>query len=89
MIEQQTVAQPRASIMDVVKNRDFLKLWGAQITSQTTQQIVSIALVLQVSAITSSSTATAGIVICFMLAAISLFLFLPNRSTIRTGICAI
>jgi Na+/melibiose symporter-like transporter len=65
MIEQEIPAEPRASIMDVIRNRDFLKLWGAQITSQTAQQIVNIALVLQVSAITGSSTATAGIVICF------------------------
>ncbi|MDQ6644366.1 MAG: MFS transporter [Chloroflexota bacterium] len=70
MIEQQAFAEPRASMMDVLRNRDFLKLWGAQITSQTAQQIVNIALVLQVSALTSSSTATAGIVICFTVPAI-------------------
>jgi Na+/melibiose symporter-like transporter len=70
MVEQEAVAQPRSSVMDVIKNRDFLKLWGAQITSQTAQQIVNIALVLQVSAITGSSTATAGIVICFTVPAI-------------------
>src|ERR1051325_3749543 len=70
MIEQQTLAQPSASMMDVLRNRNFLKLWGAQITSQTAQQMVNIALVLQVSAITGSSTATAGIVICFTVPAI-------------------
>jgi len=52
MIEQQTLTRPSASLMDVLRNRNFLKLWGAQITSQTAQQIVNIALVLQVSAIT-------------------------------------
>jgi MFS family permease len=57
-------------MMDVLRNRNFLKLWGAQVTSQTAQQIVNIALVLQVSAITGSSTATAGIVICFTVPAI-------------------
>ncbi|HYP42332.1 MAG TPA: hypothetical protein VEX13_18405, partial [Chloroflexia bacterium] len=41
-----------SSMLDVLRNRDFLKLWLAQITSQTAQQIVNFALVLQVEQIT-------------------------------------
>lgn len=50
---------------DLLKNRQFLLLWIAQILSQTAQQIINFALILQVSALTDSSTAVAGIIICF------------------------
>ena len=53
------------TMRDVLKNRDFLKLWIAQILSQTAQQIVNFALVLQVDQISKSSTATAGVIISF------------------------
>lgn len=59
-----------APITDVLKNRDFLKLWVAQILSQTAQQIINLALVLQVAGITGSSTAVSGIIISFTVPAI-------------------
>lgn len=59
-----------AKIGDVLRNRNFVKLWTAQILSQTAQQIVNIALVLQVAHFTSSSTAVSGIIICFTIPAI-------------------
>src|SRR5687768_4031534 len=54
----------------VIKNRDFLKLWVAQILSQTAQQILNYALILQVEDLTGSSTAVAGIIISFTIPAI-------------------
>lgn len=77
--EESTVAtlepesqEPQASVgmKEVLRNPNFLKLWTAQILSQTAQQIVNFALVLQVTVITGSSTATAGIVICFTIPAV-------------------
>src|SRR6187402_3291249 len=64
--------ESNASMPDVLKNRSFLLLWIAQILSQTAQQIVNIALVLQISEVTKSSTATSGIIICFTVPAIFL-----------------
>lgn len=64
--------ESNASMLNVLKNRSFLLLWIAQILSQTAQQIVNIALVLQISEITKSSTATSGIIICFTIPAIIL-----------------
>ena len=55
---------------DVLKNRDFLKLWVAQILSQTAQQILNYALILQVNSITGSSAAVAGVIISFTIPAI-------------------
>jgi MFS family permease len=57
-------------MMDVMRNPDFLKLWLAQVTSQTAQQIVNFALVLQVAKITGSSTAVSGIILSFTIPAI-------------------
>src|SRR6476620_9305592 len=54
-----------AKMMDVLRNSNFVKLWTAQILSQTAQQIVNFALLLQVARITASSTAVSGIIICF------------------------
>jgi MFS family permease len=65
-----TTAQKPPSLMDVIKNSNFAKLWGAQVLSQTAQQIVNFALVLQVASITKSSTATSGIIIAFTVPAI-------------------
>lgn len=59
-----------ATIRDVLRNQDFLKLWAAQILSQTAQQIVNYALLIQVANLTGSSTATAGIIIAFTIPAI-------------------
>ncbi|HET9494680.1 MAG TPA: MFS transporter [Chloroflexia bacterium] len=73
MIEQPAIAaeeQSRAGIRDVIQNRDFVKLWVAQILSQTAQQIVNMALVLQVTELTSSGTAVSGIIISFTIPAI-------------------
>jgi MFS family permease len=58
------------SMGNVLKNPDFLKLWVAQILSQTAQQILNYALILQVEEITGSSTAVAGIIISFTIPAI-------------------
>jgi len=70
--EQDTTTQTQQAkdagaptMRDVLKNRDFLKLWLAQITSQTAQQIVNIALLQQVFHLTESSTAVGGVIIAF------------------------
>ena len=68
--QQQDTTERPARVTDVLKNRDFLKLWSAQILSQTAQQIVNFALVLQVHEISGSSTAVSGIIIAFTLPAI-------------------
>ncbi|HET6314494.1 MAG TPA: MFS transporter [Chloroflexia bacterium] len=65
-----STAQKPPSLVDVIKNSNFAKLWGAQVLSQTAQQIVNFALVLQVASITKSSTATSGIIIAFTVPAI-------------------
>lgn len=65
MIEQQAISAPKSSFLDLIKNRQFLLLWLAQIISQTAWQIMNLALVVQVQTITGSSTAVAGIIICF------------------------
>jgi len=61
---------PGASIREVLRNPNFVKLWSAQILSQTAQQIVNYALLLQVANITASSTAVSGIIISFTVPAI-------------------
>jgi MFS family permease len=61
---------PPANIRDVLRNPNFVKLWTAQILSQTAQQIVNYALLLQVANITGSSTAVSGIIISFTVPAI-------------------
>src|SRR5436190_6652279 len=74
MIKEETVeesiAQPNSSVTDLLKNRKFLLLWIAQIVSQTAQQMINYALILQVHEVTGSSTAVAGIIICFTVPAI-------------------
>jgi Na+/melibiose symporter-like transporter len=73
MIEQQAIAtgeERSEGLRDVLRNRDFVKLWVAQMLSQTAQQIVNFALVLQVADITGSSTAVSGIIISFTVPAI-------------------
>jgi MFS family permease len=79
MIKESTVAtvepepkkpQAAAGIKEVLRNPDFVKLWSAQILSQTAQQIVNFALLLQVERITGSSTAVSGIIIAFTIPAI-------------------
>src|SRR5256714_4242058 len=63
-------AKPNSSMVELFKNRHFLLLWVAQIISQTAQQIINLALIVQVSDITKSSTAVSGIIICFTVPAI-------------------
>src|SRR5438552_3579566 len=67
MIKEETAAMPQAknSMLEVLKNRHFLILWTAQILSQTAQQIINLALIVQINLLTGSSTAVAGIIICF------------------------
>ncbi len=64
------MAQPQSSFQDLLKNRNFLILWIAQIISQTAQQIINYALILQVSQLTNSGKAVSGIIICFTIPAI-------------------
>lgn len=59
-----------ASVLEVLRNGNFLKIWLAQILCQTAQQIVNIALVLQMDQLTHSSAAVSGIIVCFTLPAI-------------------
>jgi MFS family permease len=60
-----------ASFGAVLGNRNFLFLWMAQLISQLAQQMINYALVVQVAKLSNaSSTATAGIVICFTVPAI-------------------
>jgi MFS family permease len=62
---------PGASFGAVLGNRNFLFLWMAQLISQLAQQMINYALVVQVAKLSNaSSTATAGIVICFTIPAI-------------------
>ncbi len=68
--EHTTEARHSASIAEVIRNRNFVKLWAAQILSQTAQQIVNFALVLQVDRISGSSTAVSGIIISFTVPAV-------------------
>ncbi len=54
----------------VIRNPHFLKLWVAQILSQTAQQIINLALIVQVAGITESSLPETGIIISFTVPAI-------------------
>ena len=58
-----------SSFVAVLQNRNFLFLWIAQLFSQLAQQIINIALVLQVAPY-KSTLATAGIIVSFTLPAI-------------------
>src|SRR5947208_1332337 len=69
-IEPWDAETPQVTIRDVMHNPNFVKLWAAQMLSQTAQQIVNYALVLQVATLTGSSTAVSGIIISFTLPAI-------------------
>ena len=60
----------KVGIKDVLRNSNFLKLWIAQILSQTAQQIVNFALILQVEKLTGSSTAVSVVIICFTIPAV-------------------
>jgi MFS family permease len=60
----------KVGIKDVLRNPNFLKLWIAQILSQTAQQIVNFALILQVEKLTGSSTAVSVVIICFTIPAV-------------------
>lgn len=62
--------EKKVGIMDVLRNTNFLKLWIAQILSQTAQQIVNFALILQVERLTGSSTAVSVVIICFTIPAV-------------------
>jgi MFS family permease len=63
-------ASRSASIWPVIRNPHFLKLWVAQILSQTAQQIINLALIVQVAGITESSLPETGIIISFTVPAI-------------------
>src|SRR5437868_5649645 len=54
----------------ILANRDFLQLWVAQIISQLAQQMINFALLVQVTDLADSSTATAAMIICFTIPAI-------------------
>ena len=71
MINEQAVPKSGGhSFRDLVQNRNFLLLWIAQIVSQTAQQIINLALILQVESLTGSSTAVSGVIISFTVPAI-------------------
>lgn len=57
-------------VIAVLRNRNFLYLWLAQLLSQTAQQMINYVLVVQVDALSKSSTAVSGIIIAFTLPAI-------------------
>jgi MFS family permease len=71
-METSTTGQATASpgILAVLRNRNFLYLWVAQLFSQTAQQMINYVLVVQVDALSQSSTAVSGIIIAFTLPAI-------------------
>src|SRR5262245_3244112 len=68
--EEATTTITERSFQALLRNRNFLLLWIAQILSQTAQQMINYALIIQVSKLTNSSTATAGIIVCFTIPAI-------------------
>lgn len=70
MIKEETITQSKTPVLELLKNRQFLLLWIAQIVSQTAQQMINYTLILQVDEVTGSSTAVAGIIICFTIPAI-------------------
>src|SRR5689334_5727689 len=66
-----TPANQSADFRAVLRNRNFLYLWLAQIISQLAQQMINFALVVQVTDLSAASgTAVAGIIICFTVPAI-------------------
>src|SRR5690242_9291743 len=66
-----TTANQGADFRAVLRNRNFLYLWLAQIISQLAQQMINFALVVQVTDLSAASgTAVAGIIICFTIPAI-------------------
>src|SRR5437868_7630064 len=70
MIKEEVAIKPQSSFQALLRNRNFLLLWTAQIVSQTAQQMINYALILQVSILTNSSTAVSGIIISFTVPAI-------------------
>ena len=61
-----------ANILSVLRNRNFLFLWLAQLLSQTAQQMINYVLLVQVDSLTRSATAVSGIILAFTLPAILL-----------------
>src|SRR6476620_383452 len=70
MIQEQVALKPETSFRSLLRNRNFLLLWMAQILSQTAQQMINYALIIQVSTLTNSSTAVSGIIVAFTIPAI-------------------
>lgn len=70
MIQEEVAAKSQSSLLELLRNRNFVLLWLAQIISQTAQQIINFALILQVEDLTSSSTAVSGVIVAFTLPAI-------------------
>src|SRR5438477_11824971 len=70
MFQEEAMIRPRSSFQELLRNRNFLLLWVAQIISQTAQQMINYALILQVSQLTNSGKAVSGIIICFTIPAI-------------------
>src|SRR5215207_7457501 len=56
----------------VLKNPHFLLIWSAQILSQTAQNIVNFALVVEVERLTHSSTNVSWVIVSFSLPALLL-----------------
>lgn len=59
--------RPSPGFGPVLRNRTFLAMWVAQAVSQVGQNVINIALLVTVNAISKSSTAVSGIIIAFAL----------------------
>lgn len=62
---------PPAPVENVLRNRNFLRLWIAQAISMSAQNMINFILIAQVGAITQgSATAVSGVILCFTIPSI-------------------
>lgn len=83
---------PQAGFGPVLRSRAFLAMWVAQAISQVGQNIINIALLVTVNAISRSSTAVSGIIIAFALPGVifsSVAGVLVDRTDKRTVMIAV
>jgi len=59
--------QSSQGFVAVLRNRLFLRMWTSQAISQTAQNIINLALLVTVAAISQSATAVSGIIVAFAL----------------------
>jgi len=67
-----TEEQPRAGYGALLRNRHFLLVWAAQVLSQTAQNVVNFALVVEVERLTRSSTNVSWVIVAFSVPALLL-----------------